>query len=173
MAGNVLLIGKFGASAQTAASADSARNISWYGLGSPKILSGDTETPRVSSRTSSMQLRLSFMNSTETSISAVRGRGKIDIEKCLEAAGPAREDRQARAEVNGFIDVVSHEKDGHSVFAPHLQQKLLHHQARLSIKRAERFIHQHHARLVDEHAREADTLLHAAGELRRIMPRKF
>src|SRR5260370_32081849 len=46
-----------------------------------------------------------------------------------------------------------------------MQQQLLHLQSGLRVERAERLVHQEELGLHQQAAREADTLLHAAGEL--------
>src|SRR5205085_6285149 len=50
------------------------------------------------------------------------------------------------------------------------QQLFLQHLARLRIERGERLVHQQDVRIDRERAYQADALLHAAGELIRIMP---
>ena len=81
-------------------------------------------------------LRLSFMNSLERSTSTLRGRERSTSKSALRASGTACQNSHAGAEINSLIDVMSHEKDSHTVFAPDIQQKFLHHQARLGIKGA-------------------------------------
>ena len=48
---------------------------------------------------------------------------------------------------------------------PQLEDQLLDLLARERVERAERLVHQHHFRVAGERARDADALLHAAGEL--------
>ena len=48
---------------------------------------------------------------------------------------------------------------------PDVEQHPLHHRAGLGIERAERLVHEQHARIVGKRARDADALLHAAREL--------
>ena len=57
------------------------------------------------------------------------------------------------------------EEHGRPHLAPHAEQELLHREPRLRIQGAERLVHEHHARPVDQHTRDADTLLHASAEL--------
>ena len=61
---------------------------------------------------------------------------EIDIEERFEASGTACQNSHARAAIDGLIDVMSHVRVSHTVFAPDIQQKFLHHQARLGIKGA-------------------------------------
>ncbi len=60
------------------------------------------------------------------------------------------------------------EEHGRAGLAPQAQQLIAHQQARLLVERAERLVEQDEPRLQDERARDANTLAHAAGELRRI-----
>ena len=48
-------------------------------------------------------------------------------------------------------------------------QLALHGGAGLGVQRGERLVHQQHLRLVGQHARDLDALLHAAGQLGRIL----
>ena len=60
------------------------------------------------------------------------------------------------------------EEDGVVLGARHVEQERLHAPARLRVERAERLVHEHEPRAIDERARDRDALLHAAGELLRI-----
>ena len=53
--------------------------------------------------------------------------------------------------------------------APDLQQLGLHVLARLRVERGERLVHQQHDRIRRQRPRQVDPLLHAAGQLRRIV----
>ena len=59
-----------------------------------------------------------------------------------------------------------------STLVPDLEQVRLHAAARLRVERAERLVHEQDARLVRERARDGHALLHAAGELRRVVRRR-
>ena len=52
---------------------------------------------------------------------------------------------------------------------PDLQQLGLHELARLGVERGERLVHQQHQRIGRQRPRQVDALLHAAGQLRRIV----
>ncbi|MCA1556616.1 MAG: hypothetical protein LC747_08000 [Acidobacteria bacterium] len=55
-----------------------------------------------------------------------------------------------------------HEQDGVVLGTRNVEQQALHAPACLRIERAEWLIHQDHARVVDERARDRHALLHAA-----------
>ena len=52
---------------------------------------------------------------------------------------------------------------------PDAEQQLLHQLAGLVVERAERLVHQQHARVVGQRARQRDALLHAARQLLRVV----
>ena len=52
---------------------------------------------------------------------------------------------------------------------PDLEQELLHQHARLEVERGERLVHQDELRAADQRARDRHALLHAAGELVRVV----
>ena len=57
------------------------------------------------------------------------------------------------------------EQDGDRDGLPDFQDQLLQDGAGERVDRAERLVHQQHVGLADQRARDADALLHAAGEL--------
>ena len=69
--------------------------------------------------------------------------------------------------VQRFLDVVRDEQNRGAQRADDAQHFVLQRSARDGIDRAERFVHQQHARLGGDGARDADALLLAAGELAR------
>ena len=71
-----------------------------------------------------------------------------------------------------LVEGVRDEQDGGAGFAPKAQQLIAHEQPGLLVERAEGLVEQEQARARHERARDADALAHAAGELRRIGPRK-
>ena len=70
---------------------------------------------------------------------------------------------------DGLVDVVRDEEHGLARRPPDLDQLALHGGAGVGVERGERFVHQQHLRLVGEHARDLDALLHAAGQLGRML----
>jgi len=80
-----------------------------------------------------------------------------------DAPWTVRHDQDAIGEEERFIDVMGDEDHGGADAGPDIEQELLHHLARLRIEGSERLVHQHHPRMVDEHAGDLGTLLHATG----------
>src|ERR1700733_14527689 len=78
---------------------------------------------------------------------------------------PAFEDRDLIAELQGLIEVVADEQDGPLHARLQRQQLVLKFAADQGIKRRERLIHQQDVGVGRERARQADALLHAAGQL--------
>src|SRR5438067_3086337 len=113
----------------------------------------------------------------------VAARGLLDLELArpwqvdryllANAARSGSEDDDAVAEIHRLLDVVSDEDDGLARARPEAHHFLLHRLARLRIERAKRLVHEQHLRIEREHARERDALLHAAGELGRIVVAKI
>ena len=97
------------------------------------------------------------------------GAGEIDFQQSLQAPRTTRKDCYAGTEIDGFVDIMCDEKDGHAVLVPDVRQEFLHHQACLRIKGAERLVHQHSSWSIYEHPSQANALLHASGELSWIM----
>jgi hypothetical protein len=63
------------------------------------------------------------------------------------------------------VHVVGHEDHGLAGLLPDARELCLHQAAGLPIQRAERFVHQQHAGIEGERARDRGALLHAAGKL--------
>ena len=74
-----------------------------------------------------------------------------------------------RGEEHRFLDRVGDEDDGLAALAPDPQHFQVHLLARQRIQRAERLVHQDQLGIVDEGARDRGALLHAAGQLLRIL----
>ena len=66
---------------------------------------------------------------------------------------------------HGLVEIVGDEQDGLLGARVDVEQLGLHGLARLRVERAERLVHQQHLGVDRERARDADALLHAAGEL--------
>ena len=77
-------------------------------------------------------------------------------------ADPGRQD-------DGLVDVVRDEEHGLARRPPDLDQLALHGGTGVRVECGERLVHQQHLRLVGEHARDLDALLHAAGQLGRML----
>jgi hypothetical protein len=80
-----------------------------------------------------------------------------------------RQDDDAVCHVHGLVDVVRDEEDRDAVLLLHPQDEILEVSARLRVDGGERLVHQQDRRLVGERAGDRDTLLHAPGELPRIV----
>src|SRR5919201_2526130 len=109
----------------------------------------------------------------------VHARGLLDLEPARprqvdrhllpDAPGTRGENDDAVAEVHRLLDVVGDENDGLACTGPEAHYFFLHRLTGLRIERAERLVHQQHLGIEGQHARERHALLHAAGELRRIV----
>jgi hypothetical protein len=71
------------------------------------------------------------------------------------------------AEVDALVDVVGHDQDGDVPLAPDPQDQVFEILPGLRVHRAERLVHEQ--RLAGEGAGDGDPLLHAAGELPRVL----
>ena len=87
----------------------------------------------------------------------------------LDPAGMAREHAAAVAEEDRLLDVVGDEQDRLLRRLRDLVELLAERDARLRIDGRERLVHQHHFGIRGERARDGHALLHAAGELVRIL----
>src|SRR5215467_915513 len=95
---------------------------------------------------------------------------EIDVDDAFEPrARSCVHDADLGRENNGLVDVVSDEEHGLSGRLSDAQQLRLHGGARVSIESCERLIHEQDLRLAREHTRNLDTLLHAAGQLLRML----
>ena len=93
------------------------------------------------------------------------GTRQVDVEDLADAAGIGREEDDAVAEADSLADVVRDEHDG----LPALREDPLDVAVKLvageGVEGGERLVHQQHAGIRRETARERDALAHAAGEL--------
>jgi hypothetical protein len=79
-----------------------------------------------------------------------------------------RQQRDAVAHHQRLFDGVRDEQQREAHLVPQLEQLLLHLAARERVERGEGLVHQQHARLHRQRARDGHALLHAAGELVRM-----
>ena len=93
------------------------------------------------------------------------------IEHLLDAAGARAHHRDAIAQQDRLVDRMGDEYHGLALVGPlhESKQLLLQDLARLRVERRERFVHQQNGWVHDERAHEAYALLHAPGQLVRIM----
>jgi len=73
-------------------------------------------------------------------------------------------------EVDRLVDVVRHEHDGHPELLAHPQDQVLELEPGLRVHRGERLVHQQQVGPVGESPRDRHPLLHAAGQLPRVLP---
>ena len=96
------------------------------------------------------------------------GRGRV-----LGELAALLEDRDAVAHLDRLVDVVGDEEDRLLHLGLEAQELVLEALAVDGVDRAERLVHQHHAGVRGERARDAHPLLLTAGELRRIAVAKL
>jgi hypothetical protein len=94
---------------------------------------------------------------------------QVDRHDPGDPAGPRRHDDDAGREEDRLGDRVRDEDDGRAELLPDPQQLQVQPLARHLVERAEGLVHQEQRRLEGERARDRDTLLHAAGELPRVV----
>src|SRR6267378_2202204 len=87
----------------------------------------------------------------------------------LHAARTGRQHDHLVGERDRFFQIVGDEEHRVARLRPELEQLVLHEVARLHVERAERLVHQQHARPVDQRGGERDALAHAARELVRVV----
>ena len=92
-----------------------------------------------------------------------RGRGSGTVDDLLQPAVLHHHDPVG--EQHRFVEIVGDEQDRLLGAGMDVEQFALQAFARLRVERAERLVHQQHFRIDRERARNADALLHAAGEL--------
>ena len=97
-----------------------------------------------------------------------------DVEHFLDAAGARAHHRDAIAQQDRLVDRMGDEDHRLALVGPLHEGKqfLLQDLARLRVERSERLVHQQDRRVHHERAHEADALLHAPGQLVRIMALK-
>src|SRR5688572_12899928 len=98
---------------------------------------------------------------------------QVDADVLADAPGAGAQHHHAVAEEHRLLDVVGDEHDGLARALPDARHFLLHGLARLRVERAEGLVHQQHLRIERQHARERRALLHAAGDLGRIVVAEF
>src|SRR5918992_1342509 len=94
---------------------------------------------------------------------------EVDRDDLLHLGRRRSQDDHPIRQVDGFVDVMRHEEDRDPELLPHLQDQVLEITASLCVHRRERLVHEEHRRLVRECACDRDALLHAAGELPRVV----
>ncbi len=94
---------------------------------------------------------------------------QVDLEDLLDDGRARREDHDAVGHVDGLVDVVGDEQDGHAVLVADAQDEVLEVGARLRVDGGERLVHEQDLGLVGEAARDRHALLHAARELPRVL----
>ena len=92
------------------------------------------------------------------------------VDDLLDAAGLRGHHHGAVAEHQRLLDRVGDVDHGLAGLLPDAHQLGLQDRAVLRVERGERLVHQQHARVGDEGARDGAALAHAAGELVRIVP---
>ena len=97
-----------------------------------------------------------------------RGRGNGIANSSMMRPGRAAHDQHPVGEEHRFENAVGDEEHRLAVGDPDALQLEVHALARQRVERAERLVHQQHARIVNEAPGDADALLHAAGQLGRI-----
>ena len=99
----------------------------------------------------------------------LRGRASGTCTKLFTRPGCAVITMMRSPRKHRLVDAVGDEHDGLLLLVPDAQQLLLQQQLVLRVERRERLVHQQDFRIVGEGARDGDALLHAAGELVRII----
>src|SRR5213083_534763 len=94
------------------------------------------------------------------------------IEHRLDPPGARRHDGDPRREEERLVQAVGHEDHGLARPPPDVQEPLPHEHARLLVEGAEGLIHQEDLRVDRERAADRDALLHAPGELARVLARE-
>src|ERR1041384_130419 len=97
---------------------------------------------------------------------------ELDRNALLDPPGPRGHDVHGIGEEQRLLDVVGDEKHRLLVPLPDREQEFLHQCSRLRVQAPEGFVHEEQLGLHREHARDADALLHPAGELRRVVRRE-
>jgi hypothetical protein len=91
--------------------------------------------------------------------------GQRHVEDRLDRGRAGRHDDDPVGERDRLLEVVRHEHHRGPGALPEPQQLVLHQRPGLHVQRAERLVHQHDLRLVDQRLGQRDPLAHAAGEL--------
>ncbi|EKB43274.1 hypothetical protein B857_03968 [Solibacillus isronensis B3W22] len=91
--------------------------------------------------------------------------GQIDGQILLNHRRRAGEDDHTFTQIDGLVDIVGDEQDGHAEFAPNGADQVLQVRAGLCVHGRKRFVHQQHLGLIGHGAGDGHALLHAAGKL--------
>ena len=118
-------------------------------------------------RSSSHSPAFRSANSLERSISHVRGRDSGLTIDPVHAPRPRRHDDDPVAQEQRLVDAVGDEHRRLALALPDLEQLLLQDPAGLLVEGTERFVEQQDPRIDRKRTRQADALLHAAGQLLR------
>src|SRR5437867_3722971 len=95
-----------------------------------------------------------------------------EVQHRLDPPGARRHDGDPRREEERLVQAVGHEDHGLARPPPDVQEPLPHEHARLLVEGAEGLIHQEDLRVDRERAADRDALLHAPGELARVLARE-
>ena len=95
--------------------------------------------------------------------------GQADVDDLLERCGPRAQHGDAIGKKDRLLDVVGDEDRGELPPLPELQHQGLEFHARQRVHGAEGLVEQQHLRIGGKRPRDGDTLLHAAGELPRVL----
>ena len=98
--------------------------------------------------------------------------GRVHLQDALHPPRPLRHGDHVIGNEDRLTDVVRDEQDRRLEMRPQPQQQFLHQEPRLVVERAERLVHEQDVRLVDQRARDLDTLLQAARKLVRVVALK-
>src|SRR5437899_13076229 len=93
---------------------------------------------------------------------------KCDRNDLLDRARPLRQDDDAIAHVNGFVDVVSNEEHCSAPVLPKAQEFILHTHAGERVEGAERLIQQKNFGMINQGASQSYALRHSARKVMRI-----
>src|SRR5213596_2038063 len=95
-----------------------------------------------------------------------------EVQHRLDPPGARGHDGDPRREEERLVQAVGHEDHGLARPAPDVEEPLAHEHARLLVEGAERLVHQEDLRVDGERAADRDALLHAPGELARVLLRE-
>src|SRR5438046_3502757 len=95
-----------------------------------------------------------------------------EVQHRLDPPGARGHDGDPRREEERLVQAMGHEDHGLARPAPDVEEPLAHEHARLLVEGAERLVHQEDLRVDGERAADRDALLHAPGELARVLLRE-
>ena len=96
--------------------------------------------------------------------------GQRDVGDLGDRAGRPRQGDHPVGQVDGLVDVVRDEHDRDADLLPHPQDEVLKLEPGLRVHRGEGLVHQQQVRPVGQGAGDRHPLLHAAGQLPRVVP---